>query len=73
MKTFLIDYTITNINNVIESHTIRIKNCDSELHAKIKLNKYLIKHNKSNNLIINDCFDDSSGIFTILKKVNPFK
>lgn len=73
MKIFLIDYTTTNLKNVVESHTMRIKNCDSEMHAKIKLAEYLKKHNKSNNLIIVDCFDDTSGIFSILKKVNPYK
>jgi hypothetical protein len=44
-ESFIIDYEVHFRDRVSESHTMIVKNCQGEMHAKIKLEKYLIKHN----------------------------
>jgi len=38
---------------------IKVKRCLSEMEAKVKLNKYLIKQNKNfKSLVVNSCVED---------------
>jgi hypothetical protein len=63
MKTYIIEY-IVYFNNITESHTTRVKNCENELYAKIKLEKYLqTKYNKFAKLKIEKCTEDIFSVF----------
>lgn len=56
MKTFLIKYGIYFTNGKYESHEIKIKNCMSDLHAKIKLEEYLKKkYSNFKKLVVYSC------------------
>lgn len=72
-KIYLIEYSVYFTDEKFESHTMRVKKCLSEMHAKIKLENYLKKkYNNFQKLIVNKCTDDSSGLFSMMGKDNPF-
>ena len=72
-KVFLIDYCVYFTDGKFESHTMKVKNCMSEIHSKIKLEDYLKKkHSNFQKLVINKCVDDIFGIFSMMGKSNPF-
>ena len=72
-KVFLITYDIYFTNGKYESHTIKVKNCMSEIHSKVKLEDYLKKkHSNFHKLVINKCVNDIFGIFSMMGKDNPF-
>lgn len=72
-KVFLIDYCIYFSDGNYESRRMKVKNCITEIHAKIKLEDYLKKkHNNFQKLVINKCVNDSSGLFSMMGKDNPF-
>jgi hypothetical protein len=72
-STFIIDYGVYLIGGHYESHTIKVKNCMSELHAKIKLEEYLKKkHAKLERLVDHKCINDWLGVSEIFGKGNPF-
>jgi len=64
-KTFLIEYTVVFNNGSNENHTIKAKNCLSELQAKVSLEDYLKKkYSNFKQLIVISCKDNSlSDIF----------
>ena len=71
--TFIIDYGVYFTNGHYESHTMKVKNCMSEIHAKIKLEDYLKKkHTDFQKLVVYKCIDDFLGIFDMMGKNNPF-
>lgn len=64
-KTFVIEYTIFFKEGEPESHTTKVKNCLSDLHAKIKLEKYLRgKHYDFKRLKVRDCQEDVVGFLS---------
>jgi len=72
-ETYLINYGVYFKNGHYESHTMKVKNCMSELHAKIKLEDYLKKkHSDFNNLVVHKCRKDFLGMSDIFGKSNPF-
>lgn len=59
MSSYIIKYGMYLKNGFYESKTIRIKNCDSDIHAKVKLERYLIKHNPTfQTLVVFECEED---------------
>lgn len=68
-KTYTLKYKVYGIDNVaIKSGKMKVKNCDNELHAKLKLDKYLSKKIEGfGHLIIDSCeqyeFKDIFDIF----------
>jgi hypothetical protein len=72
MKTYKIEYGIHFTNGHYESHTTKVKNCMSDLHAKIKLEEWLKKkHSNFKELVIYKCNEDTlGGIFDFMG--NPF-
>lgn len=72
-ETYIIDYGIYFNNSHYESHTIKVKNCMSDLHAKIKLEEYLKnKHSNFSKLVVYKCYVDFLGMSEIFGKNNPF-
>jgi hypothetical protein len=72
-KVFLIDYGIYFTDGKYESHTMKVKNCMSEIHSKVKLEDYLKKkHSNFQRLVIYKCVDDIFGIFSMMGNANPF-
>lgn len=72
-ETFVIEYDIYFTNKNKESHTTKVKNCLSELHAKVKLEDYLKKKNNNfSSLVVHKCTKDFFGIFNVFGKDNPF-
>lgn len=68
--TYIIDYGVYFKNAHYESHTIKVKKCMSEFHAKVKLEEYLKKkHSDFNNLVIYKCTHDFLEIFDIFRKL----
>ena len=64
MKTYSIDYIIHLKGKSQESHTIKVKNSMSDLHAKIKLEDYLKrKHKDFEKLVVVSCTEDIFSIF----------
>jgi len=65
--TYLINYGVYFSDGHYESNTMRVKNCMSDLHAKVKLEDYL-KRNHANfqRLVVYKCYPDLfGGIFNI--------
>lgn len=61
-KTFRIEYDVYFKSLKKEHHITRIKNCYSEMHAKIRLNDYLgDKHKDFDRLVVIKCQDESMG------------
>lgn len=56
--TFLIDYQLLNSDRIVKSGTIKVKNKQNELEAKIKLEEYLKKNNSFDRMIITKCEED---------------
>lgn len=73
MKTYSIDYIIHFTSKPQESHTIKVKNSMSDLHAKVKLEDYLKrKHKDFEKLVVVSCTEDIFSIFgDIFNKVKP--
>lgn len=71
--TYIIEYGVYFTNNHYESHTIKVKNCMSELHSKIKLEEYLKKkHDNYKSMVVYKCTHDFLGLFDMMGKNNPF-
>ena len=64
MKTFLIKYCIYYSDDSFHNKEMKIKNCMSEMHAKVKLEEYLKKHNSNfQKLVVYSATEDVLGIF----------
>ena len=61
MRTFLLVYTLY-LGDKTLNGKMRIKNCQNELHAKLRLDGYLTKIHGQNRLVIHSCSPDL-GIF----------
>jgi len=73
-KTFLIDYGVYFTNGTYESHTMKIKNCMSEIHSKVKLEDFLKKkYSNFKSVVIYKCTNDILGLFSMMGKDNPFR
>ena len=72
MKTFIIEYELgTSYGNNL-NQKIKVKNCMSDIHAKIKLEAYLRKKNPSfKYLVVNKCYEENSffSIYSDIFKV----
>lgn len=64
-KTYILEYIIHfNDGSMYEEHTMKIKNCMGELHAKIRLGDYLKKkHSNFKSLVIKSIKPDISNVF----------
>jgi hypothetical protein len=72
-KTFHISYGIYFTDGNYESHTMKVKNCMSEIHSKVKLEDYLKKkHSNFQKLVIFKCTNDFFGLFDMFGKDNSF-
>jgi len=72
-KTYLINYGIYFNDGNYESHTMKVKNCLSEIHSKVKLEDYLKKkHSNFQELVVFKCTHDVLGFFSMMGKDNPF-
>jgi hypothetical protein len=70
-ETYVIEYAVY-YSDTYESHTIKVKNCTSELQAKIKLGDYVKKKYPSfKDLVIYKCNKDFMGMFGNIDS-NPF-
>ena len=74
-KTYIVNYTEAYTNKSPETHSMKIRNCSSELHAKIRLGEYLrTKHTNFSTLTVHDCKEDTLQIFDkLFGSNNPFK
>jgi hypothetical protein len=74
-KTYIVNYTEYYTNKSHEKHSMKIHNCLSELHAKIRLGEYLrTKHTNFSTLTVHDCKHDTLQIFNdLFGSNNPFK
>ena len=64
MKTFIIKYTVYFTDGSFSVKKIKVKRCLSDIHAKVKLGRFLIKQNKNfKSLVVNNCVEDVFGIF----------
>jgi hypothetical protein len=74
MKTYKIEYGIYIKGDKYESHTTKVKNCMSDLNAKIKLEEWLKKkYDNFDRLVVYKCNEDTlGGIFDFMGKDNPF-
>jgi hypothetical protein len=74
--TYVIEYGIYFTGGGYETHVVKVKNCMSDIHAKVKLEKYLQhRHNNFKSLVVYKCKDEyfDFGIFSdLLGKDNPF-
>jgi RecB family endonuclease NucS len=67
--TYIVDYGIYFKDNRYQSHTIKVKNCLSELQAKIRLEGYLKrKHANFDKLVVYKCTTDIFDICGIFGK-----
>ena len=72
-ETYIIDYTVFFCSKPCESHTMRVKNCYSELQAKVRLEEYLKKkHFDMSYVIMQKCCVDFVSIFGSFRDFNPF-
>jgi hypothetical protein len=72
-RTYTIDYRVYFKERLYQTHTMKIKNCLSEAHAKVRLEQYLQKkYYDFESLVVTSCkvstglelFDDIFGNFT---------
>ena len=64
MKSYIIKYCIYYSNGGFHNKEMKVKNCMSEAHAKVKLEKYLMKHNDDfQKLVIYSVIEDYLGVF----------
>jgi len=72
-KTYVIEYYLIFQGGASYHHKTKVKNCMSELHAKVKLNDHLRnKHKDFQSINIISCHDDYMGIFGNIFNSNPF-
>jgi hypothetical protein len=72
-KTYVIEYDLILQGGASYPHKTKVKNCMSELHAKVKLKDYLKnKHKDFKSINIISCHDDYMGIFGDIFSSNPF-
>lgn len=68
--TYVINYGIYFNNGDYESHKIKVKNCMSEIHSKIKLEEYLKKkHPNFKQLVVYSCVQDFLGVYDLFGKM----
>ena len=71
-RTYKISYTVHFTDRAPESRVTRVKNCDGEMHAKVKLDDYLKRKNATfDRLVVDSCEYDVSSIFDMLGIKNP--
>ena len=72
MKTYIIKYYyFTTDGQKITPSPIKVKNCTSDIHAKIRLESYLKKHNSNfGNLVVTNCIEDYSTMGDIFSSFN---
>ena len=72
MKTYIIKYYyFTTDGQKITPSSIKVKNCTSDIHAKIRLESYLKKHNSDfGNLIVESCREDLGTLGGIFSSFN---
>ena len=64
MKTYFIKYTVYFTDGSFNVKKIKVKRCLSEMEAKVKLERYLLKHNQSfKSMVVNRCVEDVFGMF----------
>lgn len=69
-RTFILTYQIVFKTGLSEVKKIKVKNCSSELDAKIKLDRYIHKHNKGVvDLIISKCTPIDASIPDIFNDI----
>ena len=73
MKTYRVEYGVYFGEERYESHTTKVKNCMSELHAKSKLEDWLKKkYSDFQRLVVYKCNEDIGSMFDFMGKNNPF-
>lgn len=73
---YLIKYKLLKGEYSIKQGTIKVKNKQNELEAKIKLEMFLKKYNDFDKMIVEECKEDTLGIFDDLFggfNNNPFR
>lgn len=69
---FLVKYNIIYTDGTSESKLIRINNCDSQLHAKVRLDDYLQRNYPLySRLEVINCVEDNA-LFQMFGSDNPF-
>lgn len=73
-KTFIIKYEIHFFNTpTMFNKEIKVKNCMSDLHSKIKLETWIkSKHSDFQFLVINSCKEEDLGVFGDIFKDGTF-
>lgn len=67
-ETYIIEYGVYFGTNQFETHTIKVRNCMSEIHAKIKLEGYLKnKYSNFKSMVVYNCTHDFLGILDFIK------
>jgi len=73
MKTYFIEYIVYFIDGNNKKLAIKVKNCDGDLHAKVKLERYLQKkYIDFERLEVIKCNRDVMSIFGDIFGSNPF-
>lgn len=68
-ETYIIKYGMYFTDQSYQSGTMKVKNCFSDLQAKIKLEKYLArKHPMFDRMVVYSCNKDVLGFFDFFKK-----
>lgn len=73
---YLIKYKLLKGEYPIKQGTMKVKNKQNELEAKIKLEMFLKKNNDFDRMIVDECIQDTLGIFDDLFggfSSNPFR
>jgi hypothetical protein len=64
MKTYVIEYGVYFSKDKYESHETKVKQCMSEAHAQVKLEKYLKnKYPSFQRMVVYKVKDDWMGVF----------
>jgi len=73
-KSFTIEYQVHMTDNRFETHTTRVKNCFTELHANSKLEDYLKrKYPMFKRLVVLSVKGNIGGMFDFMGEDNPFR
>lgn len=72
-KTFLIDYSLFNANEIeIKTGTFKVKNCFTEIQAKVRLETYLKnRFINARRMVIHSCVEESA--FSMLTDIFGIK
>jgi len=74
MKTYILNYTMFFVDSPSQTHKMKIKNCLSDLHAKVRLEDYLKRrHSNFERLQVDSCHEENDLFKYFGDIFGPFK